>query len=103
MMETMTAEVQPQFQNSVDVKLDYIQRDIRDIKGDINTIKNDFINRREFTEGLNALRAQIPNETDHEKRLRALEKGVWKFIGALAVSQIVILPVILFFFYRAIK
>jgi len=49
----------PQFQNSVDVKLDYLQRDMREIKGDIKDIKNDFINRREFTEGLNEVRNQI--------------------------------------------
>lgn len=47
------------YQNSVDVKLDYIQRDIREIKSDITVVKNDFVNRREFTEGLNEVRSEI--------------------------------------------
>lgn len=58
-MEPMSSEVTPQHQTSVDVKLDYIQRDIREIKGDVSLMKNDFVSRREFTEALNSLKAEI--------------------------------------------
>jgi hypothetical protein len=54
-MDNMTAD-QPQFQTSVDVKLDYIQRDITKIQLDIGIIKNDFVSRREFKEGLTEIR-----------------------------------------------
>jgi lipid II:glycine glycyltransferase (peptidoglycan interpeptide bridge formation enzyme) len=53
-MENMSPD-QPQFQTSVDVKLDYIQRDIRDIK---DTLK-DTPTRREFNEAINDLNKQI--------------------------------------------
>lgn len=93
----------PQFQNSVDVKLDYIQRDIRDIKSDVSTIKNDFVTRREFVDGMKNLRDEIPDETDHEQRLRRIENLAWKLIGGLIVCQIIILPVVLFLLYKSIK
>lgn len=102
---------EPQFQNSVDVKLDYLQRDLREVKADVKDIKNDSISRREYTDGLNTIRGQFAEgfkevgvqAGDHETRIRALETRVWKFIGALVVCQVIILPVVLYVFYKAIR
>lgn len=91
------------YQSSVDVKLDYIQRDIRLIQKDIGDIKNDNISRREFNGAMENLKSQIPNETDHETRIRALETRVWKFIGALVIGQVIILPVLLYMFYKSLN
>jgi hypothetical protein len=87
----------------LEVKLDYISKDITVIKADIKEIKSDFIARREFNDAISTLRKQIVNPSDHESRIRALETRVWKFIGALVVAQSVIIPVILYMFYKSIK
>lgn len=34
--------------SALNVKLDYIQRDINEIKGDVKSIKSDYVSRREF-------------------------------------------------------
>jgi hypothetical protein len=34
--------------SALEVKLDYLQRDIREIKSDVKEIKNDYVSRREF-------------------------------------------------------
>lgn len=49
----------PQYQSSVDVKLDYIQRDIATIKVDVNSIKNDSVSRRELGEALKDIAEKI--------------------------------------------
>lgn len=40
---------------------------------------------------------------DHEKRLRAIEKWVWKAIGALAISNILIVPIVIYLFLKILK
>lgn len=82
MPETIT----PQFtQTSVDVKLDYIQRDIRDIKESMK----DSVGRREFNETIKTLRDEAPtkNLADHENRIRSLEQFKWQLIGGLVAFQ----------------
>jgi len=74
----MPTEATPQFQNSVDVKLDYIQRDIRAMAVDIKDIKTDFISRREFVEAIK----------DLEKDITFLQKIVY---GAVALMCIAVL------------
>ena len=58
-MEDMPSENTPAFQNSTDVKLDYLQRDIREIKSDVKDIKQDFVSRREYTDGLQTVRKEF--------------------------------------------
>ena len=74
-------DAQPQFQNSVDVKLDYIQRDLREMKVDIKDIKTDFVNRREFTEALNAIRDEI-------SPLRRIIYGIVALMGVAVFGAI---------------
>jgi hypothetical protein len=45
--------------SALDVKLDYIQKDIGEIKKDIKEIKTDYIIRREFNEALLDIRRQL--------------------------------------------
>lgn len=45
--------------SALDVKLDYIQRDIGEIKKDMKEIKADYIIRREFNEALKDIRTQL--------------------------------------------
>lgn len=70
-MENMTDVISPT-QTSVDVKLDYIQRDIRDIKDGLK----DNVNRREYNEALADLR----------KDIAFLQKIIYGFIALLVVS-----------------
>lgn len=63
--------------NSVlEVKLDYIQRDIGVIKADIKEIKNDYISRREFTEA----------QHDLQKEIALLKKLIFGVIGIFGVA-----------------
>ena len=87
----------------LEVKLDYISKDITVIKSDIKEIKSDFIARREFNDTVSTLRKQITNPADHEERIRTLEKYIWRIGGALLICQVIILPVALFLLYRQIK
>lgn len=72
----MSPDPQPQFQNSVDVKLDYIQRDVRQIQVDISVIRNDFVSRREFTEAIKELKETVA----------FLQKIIFGFIGLIVVG-----------------
>ncbi len=45
--------------SALDVKLDYIGKDITEIKTDIKEIKSDYIIRREFNEALKDIRLQL--------------------------------------------
>ena len=69
----------PQFQNSVGVKLDYIQRDVSKIQSDITIIKNDFVSRREYNEGLSDIKTQI----DPVKNYSSDKARVWVAITVL--------------------
>lgn len=46
--------------NSVlEVKLDYIQKDVLVIRQDVKDIKNEYVSRREFTDALTAIRDEF--------------------------------------------
>lgn len=80
-----------------------IKASLTEMRGDIKEIKTTGISRPEFNSIIETIRKQIPDEKDHEERIRALETKVWKFIGALVVIQIVVLPIVLFLFFKVIK
>lgn len=79
-MEEMLETTAPH-QSSVDVKLDYIQRDIRDIKDGMK----DNVTRREFTDALVSIRQEIANlkTTDAIPTFwdRNQDKFIWGIIG----------------------
>lgn len=69
---------------------------VKDLKSDINTYSRMFVTHEEF-------KSYATASSDYEARLRSLESKVWRAIGALAVMQIIILPVILYLFFKVIK
>lgn len=69
-------------QTSVDVKLDYIQRDIREIKDGMK----ENVSRREFNDAIKTLRDES-DTVDHESRIRGLEQFKWQLIGGLVAFQ----------------
>lgn len=73
--------------NSVlEVKLDYIQKDIKVIKEDVKEIKNDYLTRREFGD----YRDEIKDiYEDHELRLRDQETFVSNLKGKYVILAIV--------------
>ncbi len=68
---------------------------VKDLKNDIGKYSAMFVTHEEFKSFSIA-------STDYEVRLRSLESKVWRAIGALTIAQIVILPVILYLFYKTI-
>lgn len=56
------------------VHLSYIRRDIVDIKSQLIDLKNSYVTQVDFDKHLNV-------DKDHEDRIRALEKDMWKRIG----------------------
>lgn len=72
------AEVEQPPNSALNVKLDYIQRDVTEIKGDIKDVKKDYISRREFTDALTALRDEIA----------PLRKFVYAIISVFGVAVI---------------
>lgn len=73
-----------------------IKNHITDIKADIKDIKALYVTINEYKSGRETV-------SDHETRLRTIESRVWKAIGALAILQIVVLPVVLYMIYKSIK
>lgn len=65
----------PHPQTSIDVKLDYMQRDVREMKADIKDIKQDFVSRREFVENTNNIKKEFTdaNTLIREEFLSAVE------------------------------
>jgi len=53
------APTQPNGQSVTDVTLGYIQRDISKIEKNIADMKMDVVNRREFNDGLTALKKEV--------------------------------------------
>jgi len=72
-----------------------IKNHITEIKTDIKDIKALYVTQSEYKSG-----RDLAN--DHETRLRTLESRVWKAIGALAILQIVILPIVLYMIYKSL-
>lgn len=86
MPDVQSLPIQP-LQTSVDVKLDYIQRDITKIQTDIGVIKNDYPSRREFTEGLNNTRDKFAESVAELKgSIMFLQKIIYSFIGLFVLA-----------------
>ncbi len=67
---------------ALNVKLDYIQRDINEIKGDVKEIKNDYVSRREFNDTLKSLREEIAP-------LKKFVYGIISVIGLTVMGAII--------------
>jgi hypothetical protein len=90
--------------SSTGTEVSNIKSDIAEIKKDIHEIQQGYVNRLEFTNGLNALRNEIPKEkidktaTDLEKLkdidIEDLKKTIWRW-GAIAGVIVVILSYLL--------
>lgn len=73
--------------NSVlEVKLDFIQRDIKVIKEDVKEIKNDYLTRREFGDYRDEIKDLFD---DHEDRLREQETFASNLKGKYAILAII--------------
>lgn len=73
-----------------------IRASVDEIKKQIEQIKNLYVTHTEF-------KVLSDNDGDKERRLRNIESVVWKFIGALTISQIIILPTVLYLFFKSLK
>ncbi len=62
--------------SALNVKLDYMQRDIKEIKDDVKDIKNEYVSRREFTDSVKAIREEIS----------PLKKFVYAIISVLGIA-----------------
>lgn len=69
---------------------------VKELKSDLKTYSALFITHEEF-------KSYATASADYEFRLRSLESKVWRAIGALVICQVIILPVILYLFFRIIK
>lgn len=64
--------------SALNVKLDYIQRDINEIKADVKDIKKEYVSRMEFNEAMKSMREEIA----------PLKKFVYAIISILGVAVI---------------
>ncbi len=75
-------QIQEQPPNStLNVKIDYIQRDIQEIKQVVKEIQSDFVSRREFNESLKAIRDEI-------SPLKRFIYGIITVIGVAVVGAL---------------
>lgn len=81
----MTDQEQPP-NSALDVKLDYIQRDIREIKGDIKEIKNEYVPHREFEEAIKVIKDDI----SYYKKLLYGVFAVFATAIATAIAKLII-------------
>jgi hypothetical protein len=95
----MDNEQQPP-NSSLDVKLDYIQRGITEIKGDIKEIKSDYMTSREYEIRHKELTDKVTDlmqaKIVSDKKIEAQESFMNKSIGVILALQ-VILGIILAF------
>lgn len=77
----MTDQEQPP-NSALNVKLDYIQRDINEIKGDVKDIKKDYVSRMEFIETIKVIKEDL---SSHKK----LVYGLISILGVATVGAIV--------------
>lgn len=81
-----------------------VAANVDEIKRDVKTLPSIFINRSEYDARHKELELliQVSGKTnaDHEERLRSIESKVWRAIGALAVAQIVVLPILFYLLYN---
>lgn len=77
----MSDELQQPPNSALDVKLDYLQRDVREIKSDIKEIKNDYVARREFNETIKDVRESI-------KPLKQFVYGIITIMGVAIIGAL---------------
>lgn len=98
-MEEETKQRRDSPSNSVlEVKLDYIQKDIAVIKSDVKEIKSDYVTRREFENNLRDLAAkttliaqELDTKTDTrfkvaEERIDKIYTVLYWFLGLLGAA-----------------
>lgn len=75
--------------STLDVKLDYITRDIREIKADVKEMKSDYVSRREFDAGLKDLEIKfLSADKIIEEKINPLAKVVYAGIGLICVGVV---------------
>jgi len=88
-----------------------IKSAVGEIKSDIKELKDNTSHRVDLLEGEKASKDEVHRmkaeaddiHADHEERIRGIEGRVWKAIGALAILQIIILPVVLYLFFKLLS
>jgi hypothetical protein len=63
----------------VSTNIDYIKRDIAEIKENMKDVLGRFVTQQDFAE-------HIKVDVDHEERIRTIEQNMWKWIGASSVA-----------------
>lgn len=75
--------------STLDVKLDYIQRDLNVIKSDVKEMKGDYISRREFGDKTKELEDKIIARLEsNDEKLKDLFKMVYWVIGTVCLAVI---------------
>lgn len=82
----MSNENQQPNNSVLEVKLDYIQKDIKVIKEDVKEIKNDYLTRREFGDYRDEIKEIYE---DHELRIRDQETFISNLKGKYVILAIV--------------
>lgn len=82
----MSNENQQPNNSVLEVKLDYIQKDIKVIKEDVKEIKNDYLTRREFGDYRDEVKEIYD---DHELRMRDQETFISNLKGKYVILAII--------------
>lgn len=69
----------------LEVKIDYLLKDVQTIKTDVKEIKNDYLTRREYADS-NREMSKIQN--DHETRTRKIETFISNLKGKYAMLAV---------------
>ena len=73
--------------STLDVKLDYIQRDLNVIKSDVKEMKGDYISRREFGDKTKELEEKILTRLEiNEEKLKEVFRMVYWVIGTVCLA-----------------
>lgn len=73
----------PTNMEGVAIHLSYLRRDMQKITEKIDGISTNFVTLVTFQE-------HLKDTTDHETRIRDLEKALWKYIGASSIISSII-------------
>lgn len=75
--------------NSIlEVKLNYIQKDIGEIKNDVKEIKNDYVSRRELNDILKTVREEMKSIRDKGDTTRSILNWILTAFGLSMISAI---------------
>lgn len=72
---------------SVQKDIEYIKKDIGEIKNAVKEMTMSFVTQAAFQDTANTA-------TDHEKRLRLIEENMWKWVGIGTIVSVVVTTVI---------